>query len=97
MATGITDVNSPWAVNNNGTFSVQSGTLNLNIGGTSDGSFTAISGATLNFGGGRARSDGYFQRHRRWNHRLYRWHGRYRRHLQRHGHHVDQRRHGQFQ
>src|SRR4029079_8120695 len=55
VATGVTDINNPWAVNVNlnGTLDVQSGTISLNGGGTSDGSYKA-SGATakLNFGGG---------------------------------------------
>src|SRR4029078_2713762 len=55
VATGVTDINNPGAVNVNlnGTLDVQSGTISLNGGGTSDGSYKA-SGATakLNFGGG---------------------------------------------
>ncbi|HWP96812.1 MAG TPA: InlB B-repeat-containing protein [Syntrophomonadaceae bacterium] len=40
------------AFNNKGSVLVNSGTLSLNGGGSSDGSFQAASGATLNFGGG---------------------------------------------
>jgi hypothetical protein len=38
--------------NNSGTVDVKTGTLSLDGGGTSSGSFTAESGATLDFGGG---------------------------------------------
>ncbi|HWB10108.1 MAG TPA: DUF4214 domain-containing protein [Pirellulales bacterium] len=48
--TGTTHIQP--AFNNSGTVDVQSGTLTLDGGGTSTGSFTSESGATLNFGGG---------------------------------------------
>src|SRR5262249_22450229 len=40
------------AFNNSGTLDVQTGTVVLAAGGTSGGTFSVASGATLNFGGG---------------------------------------------
>ncbi len=50
VSSGLVDVY--WAMNNTGTVDVQIGTLNLNAGGTSNGTFNVASGATLAFNGG---------------------------------------------
>src|SRR5262245_26833911 len=49
-ATGVSYSNIPF--NNTGTITINSGSMNLNAGGTSTGSYTAAAGAALNFNGG---------------------------------------------
>ena len=50
LGSGTTAVGVPWS--GDGAVSVESGTVSLNNGGSSDGSFTGLAGTTLRFGGG---------------------------------------------
>jgi len=50
LGSGTTAVGVPWS--GDGAVSVESGTISFNGGGSSDGSFSGLSGATLRFGGG---------------------------------------------